>query len=159
GLPGRILWRSRVVGERAYATAYLGGANIYSFTSEPISIELLTTNDGRHWTPLDPERRNVYVGGGSETDLALLPNGPIHAVVRNEEGDDRGWGALLCDAPQIGAPWTCVSDKRKYDSPYVFEYDGETYVLARRNVTSSGAFDVGWGPAIVHRVLNQLDYI
>jgi hypothetical protein len=159
GLPGRILWRARVVQDRAYATAYLGGANMYSFTNDPISIELLTTTDGRHWVPSDPGRRIVYVGGGSETDFALSASGAIHAVVRNEEGDDSGFGALLCGAPHLGAAWSCLSDKRKYDSPYVFEYDGETYVLARRNVTSTGAYDVGWGPAIFHRVLNELEYI
>jgi N-formylglutamate deformylase len=34
-------------------------------------FDLLTTTDGRAWTPVDPAMRTVYHGGGSEADMVL----------------------------------------------------------------------------------------
>jgi hypothetical protein len=48
---------------------------------------------------------------------------------------------------------------RKFDSPLVFEHDGEIYVVARRNVTSSGAYDVASGPRLLRTIRNELSYI
>lgn len=159
GLPGRVLWRARVVGGRAVATVYAGGENIYDFNGRALRLELLTTTDGRHWASFEPQGGPVYIGGASEADLALLPDGRVEAVARNEAGDETGWGSLLCSAPALGLPWHCQHDSRKYDSPFVFEHDGEAYLVARRNVTESGEYDVGWGPRMVHGIVNELKYI
>lgn len=55
--------------------------------------------------------------------------------------------------------WTCVSDPKKYDSPLVFALDGETYVVARRNRTLDGRYDVAEGLRFLHGVRNELSYI
>ena len=70
-----------------YMTAYAGGETMYSiFGHASMSVELLTTTDGRHWTPVDPARRVVSRGGGSESDIAFAPDGSLFALIRNEAG-------------------------------------------------------------------------
>ncbi len=145
GLDGYIEWRTRTVGSTPYMLAYLGGEMIYDFTSAPmLHLDFLTTTDGRAWVPVDPARRTVYTGGGSESDFALADDGSLYAVIRNEAGDASGFGSLVCRAPAGAlADWTCAHDPRKYDSPLVFAYDHEIYLIGRRNVTESGRYDLG----------------
>jgi hypothetical protein len=142
--PGFIPWRARVVRGTAYLTAYVGGENIYRFNNLPLEVEFLTTTDGRTFAGVDPGNPVVYRGGGSESDFALSDAGDLFAVIRNEAGDETGWGSKVCHAPagQLGR-WTCVSDPRKYDSPAMFWHDGEAYLIGRRNVTDTGRYDLG----------------
>jgi hypothetical protein len=158
--PGYILWRAKTLGDRAAVVAYGGGANIYAYGDSPLTVDLLTTRDGRTFTPFNPEHPALLTGGGSETDFALGADGSLFGVVRNEAGDASGWGSKLCRAPASDITrWTCVSDPKKYDSPLVFEEDGETYVVARRNRTLDGRYDVAEGARFLHGVRNQLSYI
>lgn len=141
-LPGAIAWRTRVERGTPYMLAYRGGENIYLFNNLPLDVDLLTTTDGRAWTPLDPAMRAVYHGGGSEADFALGDDGALFAVIRNEAGDDTGWGSLVCRADANAlSRWRCRHDPKKYDSPLMFWHDGEAYLVARRNVTADGAYD------------------
>ncbi|MEZ4389762.1 MAG: hypothetical protein R3A48_01600 [Polyangiales bacterium] len=141
-LPGAVAWRTRVERGTPYMLAYRGGENIYLFNNLPLDVDLLTTADGRAWTPLDPAMRAVYHGGGSEADFALGDDGALFAVIRNEAGDDTGWGSLVCRADANAlSRWRCRNDPKKYDSPLMFWHDGEAYLVARRNVTADGAYD------------------
>jgi hypothetical protein len=160
GLPGRVAWRTRVIDGRGYMTAYKGGENLYSLGRDPMSVELYATTDGRHWAPADPAHPVVSQGGGSEADFALLPGGSLFGVIRNEEGDEGGWGSKLCRAPStaLGA-WICKSDPRKFDSPNVFAHDGEVYFFARRNLANDGRYDLGVGHGLLRTLRNQLAYI
>lgn len=160
GLPGRVVWRTRVIDGRGYMTAYNGGENLYSFGRRPMAVELYSTTDGRHWAPADPANPVVSRGGGSEADFALLPGGSLFGVIRNEAGDEGGWGSKLCRATSaaLGA-WTCTSDPRKFDSPNVFVHDGEVYFFARRNLANQGHYDLGIGDGLLRTIRNQLAYI
>jgi hypothetical protein len=160
GLPGRIAWRTRVIDGRGYMTAYRGGEHLYSLSRQPMSVELYSTNDGRHWLPADPAHPVVSQGGGSEADFAIMPGGSLFGVIRNEEGDESGWGSKLCraSAAALGA-WTCTNDPRKFDSPNVFVHDGEVYFFARRNLANEGRYDLGVGDGLVRMLRNQLAYI
>ncbi len=160
GLPGRVAWRTRVIEGRGFMTAYQGGENLYSLVRKPMAVELYATSDGRHWLPADPAHPAVSHGGGSEADFALLPGGSLFGVIRNEEGDESGWGSKLCRASgaALGA-WTCTNDPRKFDSPNVFVHDGEVYFFARRNLTNDGRYDLGVGTGLVRMLRNQLAYI
>lgn len=141
--PGFIGWRTRVERGRPYMLAYRGGENIYLLNGMPLEVELLTTTDGREWAPLDPARPVIYRGGGSETDFALADDGSLYGVIRNEAGDATGWGSKVCRAPAGDlANWTCQTDARKFDSPLMFWHDGEAYLVARRNVTETGVYDL-----------------
>ncbi len=142
--PGFIPWRARVVRGTPYLLAYVGGEHIYRFDNLPLDVHFLTTTDGRHFTGVDPAMPTVYRGGGSETDFALSDAGDLFAVIRNEAGDETGWGSKVCHAPAGNlARWSCVSDPRKYDSPVMFWHDGEAYLIGRRNVTATGNYDLG----------------
>lgn len=141
---GFIPWRAKVEDGKAYLIGYVGGENIYEVDGEPIRLHFLTTEDGRTLEPVVPGQPVVLEGGGSEADFTFLEDGSLIAVQRNEAGDEAsGWGSKICRAPanDLGN-WTCQSDKKKYDSPLVFEHDGEVWLVARRNVTESGHYDL-----------------
>lgn len=145
GLPtGFLTWRTRTEGGVPTMIGYLGGEMIYDFLDEPqIEVRVLTTDDGLTFRPVDAARPSVYVGGGSEADFALADDGSLYGIIRNEAGDASGFGSMVCHAPAADLlDWTCVNDPRKYDSPLVFAYDGEVYLVGRRNVSETGAYDV-----------------
>jgi hypothetical protein len=159
---GFIPWRAKIERGTAYLVAYEGGENIYRFNGLPLSIELLTTTDGVTFEPAGSDSPVVLTGGGSETDFVLTDDGDLLAVVRNEAGDETGWGSKICRASRGNiSAWTCVHDPKKYDSPAMFWYDGEAYLVARRNVTPDGRYDLGHRDerAGVQSVRYQLDYI
>lgn len=127
-------------------TGYVGGGNIYAFDGSQIRILWLVSDDGRTWSPhpdTGPDGQ-VLEGGGSETSLVHLDDGSIVAVVRNEAGDSDGFGSKICTAPadDLGT-WTCGLDPRKYDSPLVLRDAGRVWLIARRNVTEDGHYDLG----------------
>ncbi|MEZ4247844.1 MAG: hypothetical protein R3B99_06365 [Polyangiales bacterium] len=166
GMTGYVVWRTKVERGTAYMTSYLGGEHIYLFDGEPLFVELRTTTDGLTWTPLSPSSAPaqswIYTGGGSETDFAIADDGSLFGVIRNEAGDESGWGSLVCRAPAGDlAAWSCRHDPRKYDSPLMFWHDGEAYLIARRNVSPTGHYDLGMprGGADSTTILYQLDYV
>ena len=160
GPKGFIAWRVRMVGDRPLMIGYSGGGSIYNFDGAPMKVQLMTTDDGRRWVPAWGNAGVVLRGGGSETDFAFAPGGSLYAVTRNEAGDGDGFGSKLCHArPESLDRWVCRPDRKKYDSPLLFSHGGEVYVVARRNVTPSGDYDVAGGPRLLRAVRNALDYI
>lgn len=142
---GYVVWRTKVVDGRPYMTRYRGGESIYDIDRDPMDVELLTTENGFDWYPVDTSKPVVYVGGGSETDFEFAQDGRLIAVSRNELGDDTGWGSLICEAPaEAISNWECKNDPRKFDSLLIFRQSGEIYMLARRQVANEGKFDLGW---------------
>ncbi len=141
--PGFIPWRLRVVNGTAYMIGYVGGENIYEIDGEPIFVQWLKSGDGRAWEPVVPGQPTVEEGGGSETDWVFLDDGGVIAVTRNEAGDASGWGSKICraEASSLG-DWKCKSDPKKYDSPLVFRHGERVYLVARRNVTETGNYDL-----------------
>ncbi|MFO0547306.1 MAG: hypothetical protein U0271_02900 [Polyangiaceae bacterium] len=146
-LPGFIPWRARVVDGRAFLIGYEGGENIYQFNGDPLRVHLLTTEDGFTFEPANPDEPILLEGGVSETDFALLDDGSIVLVGRNEAGDERfGFGSVICrSAPGGFGDLRCVSDPRKFDSPLVLSANGAVWLFARRNVTPTGDYDLGYG--------------
>lgn len=141
--PGFIPWRLRVVGGTAFMIGYTGGENIYETDGEPLFVKWLKSDDGLAWEPVVPGQATVEEGGGSETDWTYLDDGAVIAVTRNEAGDATGWGSKICraDADSPG-DWQCVADPRKFDSPLVFRDGRAVYLVARRNVTETGNYDL-----------------
>jgi hypothetical protein len=140
---GFIAWRTKVERGVPYMLAYFGGEHEYLFDQIPLDLQFLTTSDGVNWRGVNSTNPTVYRGGGSETDFVITDDGSLLAVVRNEGGDDTGWGSLICRAPASDiTQWSCHHDARKFDSPLMFWHDGEAYLIARRNVTVTGDFDL-----------------
>lgn len=161
-LPGRVVWRVRLVRGVPTMVAYSGGEHLYRFDGVPMAVELLQSKDGVTWKPLDPAHPQVSVGGGTEADFVLADDGTLHAVIRNEAGDASGWGSKICRAPAGElARWSCHGDARKFDSPLMFSHDGEAFLVARRNATETGEYDrrIGLGSHAMKTLWNQLQYI
>ena len=140
---GFIPWRARVVDGTAYLIGYVGGENIYDFDGATEQVHFLTTDDGYDLQPVVPGQPVVHDGGVSETDFAVLDDGSLVSVGRNELGDDDGWGSKICRAA-AGAwgDWTCRSDPRKYDSPLVLRTADHVYLIGRRHLSETGNYDL-----------------
>ena len=127
---------------------YVGGDDIYDFGdtgayTPQVEVKLLTTTDGRTWSALVPGKEVVHTGGGSETAIARLEDGSLVAVMRNEAGDEDGWGSKVCTASAGAlADWTCSPDPKKYDSPLVFRHGGRVWLVGRRNLNDTGHYDL-----------------
>ena len=149
-VPGFLVWRIKDMqrpgdapGEWVYAFGYDGGENVYDNDGEPIRVKWLRSRDGLAWEPVAAAREVVLEGGASETDAVFLDDGTLIAVARNEAGDASGFGSKICRGePSAPAAWTCASDKRKFDSPLVFRQGEEVWLVARRNVTDTGNYDL-----------------
>ena len=146
--PGFIPWRAKTIDGVPYVLGYVGGENIYDLGEgeepDPVEVQFLTTPDGFTFTPAAAGQAVVHTGGGSETDIAVLADGTLVAVMRNELGDPGGFGSKICRAEAgAWANWRCAYDAKKYDSPLVFSWEDRVFLLARRNVTESGRYDLG----------------
>ena len=140
---GFIPWRTRILGGVPSLTGYVGGENIYENDGEGIIVTWLSSDDGLNWYPRVGDDGVVLRGGGSETDLTLLDDGTVIAVSRNEAGDETGWGSKICRGEAMNpTTWTCIADKRKYDSPLVFRHGTQVLLIGRRQVTETGFFDL-----------------
>lgn len=157
---GFIPWRIHHFDGVPYLLGYVGGENIYQADGEPIQVKWLTTADGLEWTPVIDGQETVLEGGVSETDFTFLEDGTLIAVGRNEAGDEDGFGSKICRAEADDlATWRCETDRKKYDSPLVFEHSGHVYLIGRRNVTETGFYDLGHGASLQDQYLDyQLDY-
>jgi hypothetical protein len=141
---GFIPWRAKVVAGTPYLVAYRGGENLYNGERGDVEVHLLTTADGLTWRAAVGDEPAVLHGGGSETDFVFLDDGALLAIVRNERGDELGWGSKICRAePGALMSWSCVGDPRKFDSPLLFRHGGEIYLIARRNLENdAGNYDL-----------------
>lgn len=138
-----VPWRVKVLGGRAYMTAYEDGEHEYDFTGLPVLVHFLASDDGLTWGPAG-SKAVVTSGGGSESDFAFDEAGDLYAVQRNESGDDTGWGSKLCHAPrQDISAWSCVKhDPRKYDSPLMFARGSQVFIIGRRTTANDGKFEL-----------------
>ena len=139
-----IAWRTTVIDGVPYMLGYQGGEGIYDLGGAQMDLHWLTTEDGRDWHGVIPAKPVMLTGGGSEADIAFAPDGALIAAIRNEAGDELGFGSRICRAePESLGDWACIKDARKYDSPLVFTHEGAILLIGRRNVTEDGAYDLG----------------
>lgn len=145
GRDGFIPWRAREQNGAGYLIGYVGGEAIYEMEEGGVEVHWLKTSDGRHFEPAVGDESRVLLGGSSETDWAMLEEGGLVAVSRNESGDETGFGSKICTAPSdaLGS-WTCSPDPKKYDSPLLFKHGEDVYMIARRQVANDGLFDLSY---------------
>ncbi|MFH1466377.1 MAG: hypothetical protein ABIO70_18480 [Pseudomonadota bacterium] len=142
-----IPWRVRAHQGQPQMMGYTGGDQIYDPDGLPqMNVEWLTSHDGVAWEPVAGASAVVHTGGASETDFRYLNDGSLVAVLRNEAGDEGGFGSLICTAQErsLGS-WECVHDLKKYDSPLVLGWGDTTWLIARRNLTETGNYDLEQG--------------
>jgi hypothetical protein len=141
---GFLAWRIKTMGGRLNVIGYEGGENIYTVEGDVIRVRWQVTDDGEALDPAFGDDAVVLEGGGSETDIVPLDDGRYVAVVRNEAGDDSGFGSKICtSSAEDPMDWACSHDPRKFDSPLLLRAAGRVWLIARRNVTESGHFDLG----------------
>jgi hypothetical protein len=140
-----IAWAVKRHDGRAYMSGYTGGGGTFTPNPPPKHVYWLTSADGVHWHPVDPDKPVVYRGQCGETDMAWRPGGGLVTACQTEEVDKLGWGAKICTAPARNtADWTCRGDPRRLDSPFVFVHRGHVYVIARRQPNFGGNYDLGY---------------
>ncbi len=138
-----IPWRIKAGKDHLEVTGYTGGSNVYETEDDLVRVHWLRSADGRNFEPMVPGKAVVLEGGGSETDVAWMPDGGIIAVSRNEAGDSEGFGMKVCKAaPESLGEWECVHDKKKYDSPLLIQQGGRVWLIGRRNLTETGDYDL-----------------
>ena len=134
--PGFIVSRLHVQNGEAYMTAWGRDADAWS-------VQFSTSDDGVSWRPVRTEGAAVVTGGATETDVLFRRDGSLLSVSANPSGDELGWGSRLCHAASIDAAWTCTGDPRRFDGAVLFTQGSNEYLVARRNVTETGAYDLG----------------
>jgi len=158
-LDGEVPWDIQVRDGKAWMSSY-AGAHYDLLHKGEIRVKLRESKDGLDWEPKGGDAV-VHRGGASEAAFAFDKEGRLWAMTRNEDGDDSGWGsALATAAPGEPRRWLfpAESDPERYDSPKLFEHEGEIYMVARRDV--GGPFDRRWRrlPFVVQRLAYMLGY-
>lgn len=133
--PGFVPWRTRRLGGRWAMIGYRGGESMYGPRPQDPAAQIRWSDDLVTWEP--PIDLHV---GGIECELCELPSGGVFGLSRNE-GPVRFGGDLLLGADvsalASGPPAGRLSAfpiHRKLDSPFLFEWDGEPWVVARRSL-------------------------
>ena len=142
GEPGEIPWEIKERGGRVYLTSYLG--DHYGTGESNVDVRFWVSDDGVSWAAIDADDPTVYHGGCSEAGFEFDAEGALWAVLRNEDGDETGFGSLLCHAePDALGQWDCPteSDPERYDSPRMFRHGDDLYLVARRDI--DGPYDQG----------------
>ncbi len=140
-----IPWRISHEKRQPQLMGYTGGGEIYAPEDglPELEIEWLTSSDGLSWEPIVEDLPVVHTGGASEADFTYQDGGDLLVIARNEAGDSFGFGSLICTAEKDNlAAWTCAHDLKKYDSPLLFDRAGRYWLIARRNMTETGAYDL-----------------
>ena len=147
---GEVPWEVREHDGVAYMSSYFGTHYDFDADVSEVAVRFYRSDDAWNWEPVgaDPE---VYFGGASECAFEWDDDGTLWAVLRNEDGDDSGFGSLLCSASGDYGMWDCpdVSDPERYDSPRMFKHGGEIYLVARRDV--GGPYDQSTNPDFSQR--------
>lgn len=129
-----VPWRIRQLGERFVLTSYRGAERMYSLRPADTVVELRFSDDLRTWSEPMP----IHVGG-TECELVELPDGNYFGVTRNEGPSHFGSDVLY------GRSFDALSRRPvapKLDSPYLFMWDGEPWLIARRSLSRSGRYGI-----------------
>ena len=160
-IPTFIPWRIKSFGDYAVMFGYAGGESVYNpAQAEKVKVYMLKTSDGLNWEPFWKNKDVIMEGGCSETDGEFDDNGDLYLVCRNELGDELGFGSKICLAKKGNLDeLMCKADKRKFDSPLLFKYKSHIFLVARRNLSDNGFYDVAEEGTHFERYLkNQLEY-
>merc|ERR1712223_328116 len=134
GQESEVAWQyhTRDNDDFAYTIGYAGEHYSVSQLGQ-VSLHLNRTTNGMDWESVG--QSPFYIGGISEVGWAFDDNGVIWGVGRNEDGDDTGWGSRIFyfDMENMTSPiWTSsVSSLHIYESPRMFNHEGELYLVAR----------------------------
>lgn len=134
--------------EIAYLSSYSGAHYVVNHDERNNAVHFRKSTDGVHWVPVD-DKPLVYRGGASEAAFVFAPGlDRLWMVLRLDDGDDHGWGALVGTAKleSLGT-WELPAraDPRRFDSPRLFAHGSAVYLIARQNICAGadGKWDLG----------------
>jgi len=159
GQPGEIAWQLKYTNTTAYATSYIG--DHYGVDSN-LQVYFNYTTDGFNWKPFNVTNPTMYYGGVSEVGWEFDIDGNFWGVLRNEDGDNSGWGSHVAFAPQSDlGNWQLFpqqSDPWIYESPRMFRHGNDLFLIARRDI--NGPYDLGytWLPFDVQKYIYLGEY-
>lgn len=150
GQPGEIAWQYQTTydstgAETVYVGSYIG--THYDPKSD-LNVYFNYSTDGVNFKSILSNGSWVYHGGISEVGFTFDDNGDLYAVGRNEDGDESGSGSRFFFIPKSSGyqdwnqiyPSATESDPYIYESPRMFTWNNQTFLLARRDL--DGKFDV-----------------
>lgn len=144
-----VPWRIRRLQGRWAMVGYRGGEQLYGLRPKDPVVEVRWSDDLEQWTdPVDIH------AGGTECELIDLPDGRLLGITRNEGPTRRGADVLVGTSVEELVPHPVP---RKLDSPNLFLWDGEPWLIARRQVANGGRYDLvpGWTPGALAMRLDQ----
>ncbi len=149
-----LIWRVRERTGEYQLLGWAGAAGLEALQGDEqpaLELRFLRSSDGLAWEPVEEGRATVQSGGVSQADFVYQDAGDLLAVVNNAAGDDQGFGSLICTAANTAlGSWTCKRDTRLFDAPLLFKYASRYWMLARRNLSETGEYDLQM-PDLVHQ--------
>lgn len=148
--PGSVPWRIRRLAGRWAMLGYRGGERMYGPRPADPTVELRWSDDLTTWTDAVDLHQ-----GGIECELALLEGGSFVGVTRNE-GPVRFGSDILTGTAVDQLVTTPI--RRKLDSPNLFVWNDEPWLIARRSTAFDGAYDLApqFVPGAIAIRINQL---
>lgn len=134
-----VPWRIRELGGRWAMLGYRNGERMYSARPVDPVVELRWSDDLEQWSA----PQDVHTGG-CECELVQLPDGRVVGLTRNEGPSRRGGDLLVApDAARLHAGQVAVTPiRRKLDSPNLVLWEGEPWLVARRQIAHGGSYDL-----------------
>jgi len=91
GEPKEVPWEVVAHDDKLYLTTYLGSH--YKLTEKSaVDVRFFVSDDGENWSAVNGDNPVVYSGGASEAAFHFDSQGDLWAVLRNEDGDETGFG-------------------------------------------------------------------
>jgi hypothetical protein len=144
-----VPWRVRRLYGRWALSTYRGAEKVYGpFPADPV-VELRFSDDLVTWSePL------VVHHGGIEAELVERNGGGYLGITRNE-GPSRAGSDLLTGNDLASLDATPID--RKLDSPNLFLWEGEPWLIARRSLAFGGRYGLAptWLPGALRMRVNQ----
>lgn len=149
-----VVWRVRSIGDRLVMACYSDASGAYTTDRAP-RAHLWTSADGLEWEPMFTVEadRNAFEAGTSETDFLMLPGGEALTVSRLESRGS-GLGTILARLGSDGQVLAKRLEERKFDSPAIFEWGDDIWLVTRRQRAFGGK--VGLMPSALPSGLRDL---
>jgi hypothetical protein len=136
--PDHVVWRVRSWEGRLVMSCYGDASGAYTTDRSP-QAKFWCSEDGVSWEPLFD--CDALVPGTTETDFVWLPDGAM-LIASRLESRGSGLGTQLAVIEADGAVRRSRHEARKFDSPALFNWQGRTFIVTRRQRAFGGRVEV-----------------
>ena len=129
-------------------------------TNRPFLSEsrILTSTDGINWSENTPY--GSLVKEGTEADCIITNDKELLWIIRHDFSKIADTGSSIYLVNADGAISKCIEDKRKFDSPLLFQKYGQLFLIARSQMNFKGKYNIGSPriPKMVKNIINPSVY-